>query len=153
LLKGYSVPLPGAERDPFAGEIGAAKDKGSLSLGYTMGDFGFNTQFTYIGKSAVDDQILAANLCADDPNVCAVPAPPKSANFPSKVYTDVQFTVAQGKMNFYFGIDNLFNTKAPRLDTNDVFGISGGGATGVGTVGDVYDPIGRRYSAGVRLKF
>lgn len=153
LISGYNIPLPGAPRDDFAGEIGAAKNRASLALGYSVGPWGINTRFTYIGKSYVDDQILAT-LCADDPNVCAVPGAPKSVSFPSKTYTDMQGTFTMGKVQYYFGVDNLFNTKPPRIDTNNVFGIgsfNGAFQTGNGTVADVYDAIGRRYYIGLRL--
>jgi iron complex outermembrane recepter protein len=155
LISGYNVPLPGAPRDHFAGEIGAATNRASLALGYSMGPWGLNTQFTYIGESDVDDQILAT-LCADDPNVCAVPGAPGSVKFPAKTYMDMQLTYAWGKVQYYFGIENVFNTKAPRIDTNNPFGIgsyNGSFSTGTGTVGDVYDPIGRRFNAGLRVSF
>ena len=144
-----------APKNDFAGEIGAAKNRGSLTLGYTTGPWAINTQFTFIGKSYVDDQILAT-LCADDPSVCAVPAAPRSAGFGAKTYMDAQLSFTQGKVQYYFGIDNLFDTKAPRIDTNNVFGIGsfgGSNSTGTGTVADVYDAIGRRYYVGLRASF
>jgi len=153
LTSGYTIPQPGADRNDFAGEIGAARDRANLALGYTSGPWGINGMFTYIGKSYVDDQILKT-LCTDDPNVCAVPGAPKSVSFPAKTYLDAQGTYTLGKVQFYLGIDNLFNTKPPRIDTNNVFGIgsfNGAFQTGTGTVGDVYDPIGRRYYLGVRM--
>lgn len=153
LNSGYTIAQPGADRNNFAGEIGAAKDRGTLSLGYSFGPWGLNTQLSYIGKSSVDDQILAT-LCADDPNTCAVPAAPGSVKFGAKVYTDMQVTFTQGKAQYYIGIDNVFDTKAPRIDTNNVFGIgsfNGAFSTGTGTVGDVYDAIGRRFYVGLRL--
>ena len=155
LISGYVISQPGAPKNDFAGEIGAAKNRGSLTLGYTTGPWAVNTQFTFIGKSYVDDQILAT-LCADDPSVCAVPAAPRSAGFGAKTYMDAQLSFTQGKVQYYFGIDNLFDTKAPRIDTNNVFGIGsfgGSNSTGTGTVADVYDAIGRRYYVGLRASF
>ena len=50
-----------------------------------------------------------------------------------------------GKAQFYFGIDNVADTKAPPI----VSGLPGN-TTGTQTNASVYDPIGRRYYVGVR---
>jgi len=153
LLTGYAMALPGAPKDRFAGEVGAPKDKGSLALGYSFGPWSINTQVSFIGAAAVDDQILAT-LCLDDPTVCAVAPPAGSVKFPPKTYADLQLSFKQGKVQYYVGIDNVFATKPPRIDTNNALGIGsyqGMFSTGTGTVGDVYDPIGRRYYVGLRL--
>lgn len=137
LLEGYLTPVPGAERDQFKGEIGAPKNKGSLTLGYTWGPWGITGLTTYIGKSYLDDQFLNA-----------FEVQPESYGVGAKVYQDLQFTYAYQKMQFYFGIDNVFNTKAPLI-------ISGlpGNDTGAETDAGTYDAIGRRYYAGVRIGF
>ena len=67
---------------------------------------------------------------------------------PSKTYFDMQLNYSWMKSNIYFGIDNVFDTKPPRFDTN---GLIPGGSTGTGTAADVYDPIGRRCYLGVRF--
>lgn len=139
VTKGYVIPLRGSDPDDFAGEVGAAKDKFTLKLGYTLGAFGISTTTSYIGKSALDDQLLAS-----------FDAPKGSITVPAKTYVDFQVNYTYQKATFYFGMDNAFNTKAPRFDTN---GLVTGGVTGAGTASDVYDAIGQRYYAGVRVQF
>jgi outer membrane receptor protein involved in Fe transport len=134
--KGYTIPLPGAEPDQFAGEIGAPKHRSALTLGYKWGAFGISTNTTYIGESYLDDQFLISNGLE-----------PRSLKVGSKVYNDVQFTYSMDKKTqFYFGIDNLTNTKPAPI-------ISGlpGNDTGTETNAGTYDPIGRRYYLGLRV--
>ena len=64
------------------------------------------------------------------------------------MYNDFQFTYAYGKAQLYLGIDNAFNTKAPRLIT----GLPGN-TTGAETDAGTYDAIGRRFYVGVRMAF
>lgn len=137
LLEGYLTPLPGAPRDPFMGEIGAPKDKVSLTLGYNWGAWGITSQTTFIGKSSLDDTFLAGFDVA-----------PGSVGVGSKVYNDFQFTFTARKTQLYLGIDNAFGTKPPPI-------ISGlpGNDTGAETDAGTYDAIGRRYYAGVRINF
>lgn len=137
LLEGYNIPLPGAEVNPFAGELGAAKDKASLSLGYKWGAFNLTSSTTYIGKSALDNVFLGDFDLA-----------PGSIKVKEKVYNDFQLTYAMRKeVDLYVGVDNAFNTKAPAI-------ISGlpGNTTGAETDAGTYDPIGRRYYVGLRVK-
>lgn len=137
LLKGFVVPVPGATPDPYAGEIGSAKDKAALLLGYESGFWTVRALGTYIGKSAVDDQFLAA-----------FGAPPESVTVPAKTYFDLQGGYTWMAATFYVGVDNIFDTKPPQFDTNALIP---GGSTGAGTAADVYDAIGRRYYAGLRF--
>jgi outer membrane receptor protein involved in Fe transport len=137
--KAYEIPLRGSDQDQVAGEVGAAKDKFELRLGYSLGAFGIQTTTTYIGKSALDDQLLLS-----------FGAEPGSITVPAKTYVDFQLTYQYQKAQFYFGMDNAFDTKAPRFDTN---GLITGGVTGAGTASGVYDAIGQRYYAGVRFQF
>jgi outer membrane receptor protein involved in Fe transport len=138
LLDGYNIPLPGADKDYFAGEVGAARDRLVLTLGYKMGPFGITSQTSYIGKSSLDDQFLASNF----------DLPRDSIQVSSKTYNDFQFTYEWKKVQMYVGIKNAFDVKPPPI-------ISGlpGDITGTETAADVYDAIGRRYYAGVRMSF
>ena len=139
-LKGGSVtPLPGEAPDPFAGEVGAAKQRGSLTLRYDWNNFGITSQTTYIGKSAIDDQFLQSTFGLA----------PGAINVGAKVYNDFQVTYnATKRTQFYFGIDNAFGTKAPPL-------ISGlpENVTGTETDAGTYDAIGRKFYLGARLTF
>ena len=135
LMKGYLIPVPGAEKDHFDGEIGAPKHKASLALNYSLGPWGITSQTTYIGKSYLDDQFLAAFGLARN-----------SYGVKEKIYNDFQFTYSTGKVQYYLGIDNAFNTRPAPVIT----GLPGNN-TGAETHAGLYDPIGRRYYIGVRL--
>lgn len=135
--QGYTVPLPDADRDPFAGEIGAPKNKALFDLGYKWNQFSISTTLTYIGRSSLDDQFLAG-----------FDLPANSIKIGSRTYTDLQasYEVTKGT-ELYFGLNNAFDTKAPPI-------ISGlpGDDTGTETAAGTYDPIGRRWYAGLRVK-
>ena len=133
----WNRPLPDADLDESAGEIGAAKHKASLNVGYQVGPFNLQTTFSYIGKSYLDDQFLSQ-----------FDLPAKSLGVGSRTYTDLQLTYALRKSTeLYFGLDNVFDTKAPPI-------ISGlpGNTTGAETDAGTYDAIGRRFYVGVRFK-
>ena len=144
LKEAYTVPLPGSSRDYSAGEIGEAKNKASLQVGYSWGPYSISTMTTYIAASALDDQFLAGfNI---DPNDSKSPTLPRGfLKVPAKTYLDLQLGYSFGKSSVYLGIDNVFNTKS-RLDGN-----LPGGVTGAPTASDVYDAIGRRYYVGLRV--
>jgi outer membrane receptor protein involved in Fe transport len=134
---GYTVPLPGAERDPFAGEIGAARNKALLDIGYKWNNLNVSATMTYIGRSALDNTFLSG-----------FDLPANSIKVGSRTYTDLQASYAVMKSTeLYFGLNNAFNTKAPPI-------ISGlpGDSTGTETAAGTYDPIGRRWYAGLRVK-
>jgi len=136
LRDGYNVPLPGADKDYFAGELGAAKNRAVLNLAYKVGQFGISGATTYYGKSALDDQFLSGEGLSRN-----------SIRVKAKVYQDLQLTYAPWKKTeFYLGIDNAFDTKAPLIPT----GLPGN-VTGTETDAGTYDPIGRRYYLGVRV--
>jgi iron complex outermembrane recepter protein len=135
--RGFNIPLPGAAEDPFAGEIGAPKNKGALTLGYKWGPFNINANTTVIGESALDDTFLAQ-----------FDLPPGAIKFKRKVYNDFQLSYEMGrKVELYVGIDNAFDTDPPAI----VSGLPGN-TTGSETDAGTYDPIGRRYYVGLRFK-
>jgi len=143
LLEGYEIPLPGAAKDPFMGEIGSPRDKFSLKVGYRWNAWSINTQITHVAASALDDQFLAGFDCSP-----GVPCAPGSIKVPAKTYTDLGISYQLNKtVQFYGGIDNLFDTKPPLLSSMP------GGDTGTETNAGTYDPIGRRYYVGVRAQF
>jgi iron complex outermembrane receptor protein len=155
--KGDLIPLPGSAPDPFAGEVGSPKHKATLGLGYNVGGWSVNTLVSYLGKQYLDDQWVT-QYCSGplDPDTgeCLVGlAKPKSVSIPGKTYVDMQLAYTLGKFQYYFGVDNLFDTHNKRCDTNALIGGENGGcSTGTGTfAGD--DPIGRRYYVGLRASF
>jgi iron complex outermembrane recepter protein len=155
--KGELIPLPGSAPDPFAGEVGSPKHKATLGLGYNWGGWSVNTLFSYLGKQYLDDQWVT-QLCTvalDVDGNCPGDAfaRPKSVSIGAKTYADMQVSYTVGKLQYYLGIDNLFDTKNKACDTNALIGGENGGcSTGTGTfAGD--DPIGRRYYVGLRASF
>ncbi|MED5621589.1 TonB-dependent receptor domain-containing protein [Ideonella sp. BN130291] len=134
LLKAWVKTTPDAERDYSTGELGAARNRWVLNLGYDIGNFGLKSSVTYIGQSYVDDQFMIPNEI-----------PKEFGKVGAKTYTDAQLTYKFGKAEAYFGINNLLNTKPPLIPS----GVPGN-STGVETMAGTYDPIGRRYYVGVR---
>lgn len=138
-LDGYVIPLPGADKDPFVGEIGASEDRVFLAMNYAFGQFGFTWRQTYIGPADLDDTFLAGFDIAQG----------AKTGVDAVYYTDVQFQWRPSDMwEVYVGIDNLFDEDPPPI-------ISGlpGNNTGTETDAGTYDPIGQRFYGGVRVKF
>jgi len=137
-FRGYIVPVPGAPRDNFVGEIGGAKDRFTTSVFVSNDDFRFNVTGTYIGKSYEDDLSLASyDVGRFDVSV------------PAKFYMDAQLTFRAGRsFEWYFGADNLLDTKAPNILSQSPYNV-----TGTDTAAGVYDVFGRRFYSGVRLRF
>ena len=139
-----SRPLPAAPIDPSAGEVGAAKHKSSIVLGYKVGAFNIVSNTQTISRSCIDDQYVT-NLFTDATKT--VKAAPCSATVKAKVYNDFQLSYQVKKqVELYVGVDNAFDTKAPLIPT----GVTGNN-TGVETNAGTYDPIGRRWYAGLRV--
>src|SRR3546814_1608332 len=95
--------LPILPKNEIAGEIGAAKDKVSLTLGYDWGNWSAQTLTTYIGKSYLDDQFWGES---------------KVNSVSPRSYTSLQVGYTWNVAQFYVGVDNLFDTKPPRAATN-----------------------------------
>ncbi|WP_404366182.1 TonB-dependent receptor domain-containing protein [Sphingomonas sp. MMS24-J45] len=136
LLTGYTIPLPGSARDSYAGEIGAPRDKFTISAGYDLKGFGLTTTGTWISQSSLDDQLTGA-AAGTNPLYRVRP----------QFYLDsqIRFQTRDG-FEFYVGANNLLNNQPPYLAD---IGASAGQDTDAGT----YDALGRRYYAGVRIKF
>jgi iron complex outermembrane recepter protein len=139
LLTGYIQPNPGdPTRDNFKGEIGAARDRFTTSLGYTGDQLNLTFTGTYIGKSYEDDQLLASYDLG-----------PKDISVPAQFYLDTQATFkASDNYEFYLGVDNLLDNNAPNILSG-----SGFNTTGTDTAAGIYDVFGRRFYAGARFRF
>lgn len=135
----YTRPVPGdPTKDTFNGEIGAAKDRFTASVGFTSDQVDLNFTGTYIGKSYLDDQFLASYDLA-----------PKALSVPAEFYLDMQVQFkASDSYTFYVGADNLLDNKAPNILSNIP-----GNVTGTDTAAGVYDVFGRRFYAGARFRF
>jgi outer membrane receptor protein involved in Fe transport len=140
LFQNDYTPLPGATVDRADGEIGTAADRFTGTLGYSTDKFKWSFTGTFIGKSYEDDVSWCAFFGDGSPRCVSVPA---------QFYLDTQvsFTPVE-KFEFYLGVDNLLDKKAPNILTNTTFNV-----TGSDTAADVYDIFGRRYYAGVRFHF
>ena len=142
-LDGYVIPLPGADRDYFVGEVAAdaqaapgdqPENKWTLSLGYTWGPWGVTLRNTFIGEMSLDDQFLKG-----------FDLPRDAKKIDSEIYTDIQGTYQFHKnWSFYAGIDNVFDTKQSQLLSS-----LPGGITGVDRAVS-HDAIGPRYYIGLR---
>ncbi|KDC49763.1 TonB-dependent receptor domain-containing protein [Pseudoalteromonas fuliginea] len=138
LIDGYSIPLPGADKDVFAGEVGASEHKANWNFGYKVNDFDFNWSMTFTGSADFDDQFLSG-----------LNIPAGSVGVGSVTYHDVQASYhISDSMELYAGANNLFDKEPPRI----VSGISGSD-TGTETDAGTYDPIGQTIYIGFRSKF
>jgi outer membrane receptor protein involved in Fe transport len=140
LFKYDYFPVEGAAPDAQDGEIGTAADRFTAKLGYSNDKMRLSFTGTFIGRSYEDDTSWCAFFDNGDPKCVSVPA---------EFYLDMQagFTPSD-KIEVYFGVDNLLDNAAPNILSNTTFNV-----TGTDTAADVYDVFGRRYYAGVRLRF
>ena len=140
LISGYNVPLPGSARDYFAGEVGtdiaAPRDKFSITSGYDIAGIGLTLTGTWLSQASLDDQLTGVRPGSD----------PQYRTRP-QFYLDsqIRFRTTDG-FEFYVGGSNLLNNKPPFIA--DI-----GGSAGQDTNTSIYDPLGRRYYAGVRMSF
>jgi len=114
------------------GLVGAPEHEFQAAARYQQGIVGLQWETTYLGDSQPS-------------NTNALFA------FDVGAYTvhDVQMTLdVLENAQLYFGVDNVFNEDAPII-------LSGvpGNTTGTDTNASVYDPIGRGYYAGARVRF
>jgi len=140
LLKQGSIQLTGDAYDNTMGEIGTPTDSANLTIGWENDTLGFTLGNRYIGKQMFDYEnyqttFRLANGSLPDQKYFTVG---------SKIYTDLQvrYKIPEN-FEFFAGVDNLFNVKAPPLWVG----------TPNGSPNSIWDIIGRRYYAGVRTKF
>ena len=138
LLDHYQIPLDGGDKDFLAGEVGDSEDRAYLTLQYSLGKFGGTLQTTWLSSADLDDQFLAA-----------FDLPRGAVGISSVTYVDAQVTFAPTEQyEFFVGGSNLLDEEPPPLITglpSDV--------TGTETDSGTYDAIGRRWYAGVRMRF
>ena len=136
LISGFTVPLPGSERDYFAGELGASRDRFTTNASYDIDGVGLTMTGTWISQASLDDQLTGAR-----------PGTNRDFRVRPQFYLDSQLRFQAGDgFEFYVGGSNLLNNKPPFIAD---IGASAGQDTDAGT----YDPLGRRYYAGVRINF
>ncbi|MCL1078645.1 TonB-dependent receptor [Parashewanella spongiae] len=139
VIRNDVTPLPGSPVDPSNGEIGAAKDKFFLTSSYGYEDYAITWNMTYIGESYLDDQFLFNTF----------EAAPESAGVGSYIYHDVNVSYNPTEnLELFAGVNNAFDKDPAPILT----GVTGN-STGTETAAGIYDPIGRRWYAGFRMKF
>jgi outer membrane receptor protein involved in Fe transport len=152
LLDHYLIPLPGEDKDILINEVGDSQDRAFLMLGYNIGKFGATMQTTYISAADLDDQFLSSfdtPGTGTGPNNPPIPLAPGSFGVPSETYVDLQFTFSPADAyQVFLGVNNVFDADPPLI----ISGIPGD-VTGTETDAGTYDAIGRRWYAGVRMKF
>jgi outer membrane receptor protein involved in Fe transport len=123
------------------GRLGAGfKHRANASATFTTGPFSFNWRTVYL--SDIKDTL--------GPDVDS-PLGDETNSIDDYWYHDIQarFTVGdQKRLEFYLGVDNLFDKKPPVINQNGASNI-----TGTETAADTYDPFGRNFYAGVSIKF
>ena len=135
LLEQYSDPLPGAPRNFIAGEVGASKDRFTAQTFFDVGDLRLAMTGTYIGPAYLDDQLTGEKAYEND-----------DYRLHDEFYLDLQarYTFLLDH-ELYVGVDNVF-------DNNPIY-TGGLIVTGMEADTGTYDPLGRRYYAGVKLSF
>ena len=133
LLKNESVIL--GEFTENKGTLGAPVNEFQTSFLYQNGPVNFLWETTHFGKTVNDA----------DPSSFFFGLPHRAGT-----YHDVQirYSMFDDTASIVFGVDNVFD-RAPATILSGV----PGNTTGLDTSGAVYDPIGRRYYAGVRVQF
>ncbi|MCB2062665.1 MAG: TonB-dependent receptor [Novosphingobium sp.] len=129
--------LADGQRDDRLGD--GFKHKATANFGYKMGSFKLNWQVNYLGK--IVDTIGGY----DDVDL------DKLNSIGAKIYNDIRlgWTIEDTRtIEFYFGVDNLFDVDPPFLPSGFFSNV-----TGTETAAGTYDPFGRRLYAGVNVKF
>ncbi|MGL5838934.1 MAG: TonB-dependent receptor plug domain-containing protein [Sphingorhabdus sp.] len=122
------------------GRLGAGfKHKATARIGYNFDNVTLSWQANYLGK--IQDTLGGyGDPALDDLNRVG-----------SFLYHDAQvrFDVDPDKQfEFYVGVDNVFDKKPPFLPSGFASNV-----TGTETAADTYDPFGRRWYAGARVRF
>jgi outer membrane receptor protein involved in Fe transport len=135
----FTDPTQPGFGDTFVGELGTPKDEVSWNTTVDFGQFWADWQMHYIGKQSVG---------AIENHIAYQGRPPQNLDdfdipfYPAVLYLNgrIGINISRGS-NFYIGIDNISDQKPPL------------GATGTGGGSAIFDIFGRRYYAGVNVKF
>lgn len=140
LLKNGVIPLTGDPYDNTMGEMNNPRDSADVTVNWDNDTFGFTIDNQYVGSQMLDFENYQTRFVLADGSLPSK----KYFTVGSKIYTSAQirFNVLK-HYQWYFGVDNLFNVKQPPLYNGPP----------IGSVNSMYDPIGRRFYAGVRLNF
>ena len=152
-----SAPVDNGLGNIEYGEVFKNKINGSLL--YSFGPFSLNWTTTYLSKmidTPEDEFDTPGTLDFLINSAGLTPAQAQEAvshnHIKARFYHDVQFRARAGdrkQLEFFVGVDNLFDRQAPKLEDGLYYGV----ITGTTTASDVYDPYGRRFYAGAQVKF
>jgi outer membrane receptor protein involved in Fe transport len=135
----FTDPTQPGFADTVVGEVGSPKDQINWNLGADFGNFFANIQTRYITKQAVgaiENHEAFQGREAQNLDDYDIPF------YPDVFYMDLKFGVNIDKSsNFYFGIDNVTDRLPPL------------GATGIGAGSAIFEPIGRKFYAGIQARF
>jgi hypothetical protein len=148
-LSENSILTPGSARDERVGDVGVAglpENKVTTSLRYAHGPWSIFFQERYIGGGLNDRRLVESNT--------RIPGRTTIDNntVDSVLYTDLTFNFSGGgdgamPWETFLTVNNLTDEAPP-----DMYGVLGrAGVPGPNTF--LYDTIGRRFVAGVRLNF
>lgn len=140
LLKNGIIPLTGDAYDNTMGEIGYPKDKADVALNWSNRIWGFTVDNQYLGPQMLDYENYQTKFTLANGSL-----PPKSDfTVGSTIYTNAQVRYTGFRhFELYAGVDNLFNVQLPPIY----------GGLPAGNINSIWDPIGRRYYAGIRATF
>lgn len=140
LLKQGIVPLTGDAYDNTMGEIGTPRDSVNYGVTWENDSFGFTFSGDIVGSQMFDYENYQTTFRLADGSL----PDKKYFTIGAKNYNNAQIRY-KGIENFelYAGVNNLFNVQQPPLWTG----------TPNGSPNAIWDIIGRRYYAGIRLKF
>jgi iron complex outermembrane recepter protein len=151
-LNENSILTPGSPRDERVGDVGGAaapagapENKVTTSLRYARGPWAIFLQERYIGGGVSDRRLVES--ATRIPLLTTI----DNNTVDSVLYTDLTFNFTGGDggtpWETFFTINNLTNEEPPAM-----YGVVG--RAGVpGPNNFLYDTIGRRYAAGVRVNF
>ena len=135
--------------DTIRGELGSPTDAVNWNSSITVGAIFFNYQLRYLSKmtiSAYENQNTFQGRPPQNADVADI------LYFPQVFYSDVRMGVTfNERSNFYVGIDNLTNRRPP-LGSTGLQSSLVGASNGTGGTG-IYEPVGRRFYAGISAKF
>lgn len=117
-----------------------SKHRGTARTSYSADGVTLSWQMTYMSKAVSSVTFTSTNKDIERLN-----------NIRAYIYHDAQLRFDVGEddqFSLYMGVDNLFDEEPPYLPGPPFASI-----TGTETQADVYDPFGRRFYAGLRVKF
>ncbi len=140
LLKNGFQALTGDPYDNTMGEIGTPRDSANFGVDFDSDNWGFTINNEYVGKQMFDYENYQTTFRLADGSL----PDKKYFTVDSKIYTNLQLRFkAKERFEFYAGVNNLLDIDYPPV-------YSGPPA---GNANAIWDPIGRRYYAGVRVKY